>query len=133
MGAAGAVDELEVEVDGVAVAAEADGDLLVAHLVEVERFVALLAGGAVDRGAGHRRDVDLGLDPGDRDLGDLGDLGRQRALLDEEHVGREPCALVDGLDVGDDAGDLDGLQAGQVAAGDDDVVQLQVLLRADRH
>ena len=36
MGAAGAVDELEVDVDGVAVAAEADGDFLVAHLVEVE-------------------------------------------------------------------------------------------------
>ena len=93
----------------------------------------MLAGGAVDRGAGHGRHVDLGLDPGDRDLSDLGDLGGQGALFDEEDVGGESCALVDGLDVGDDAGDLDRLQAGELAAGDDDVVQLEVLLRADRH
>ena len=44
MGAAGAVDELEVDVDGLAVAAEPDRDLLVAHLVEVQRRVALLPG-----------------------------------------------------------------------------------------
>ena len=33
-------------------------------------------------------EVNLGLDPGDRNLRDLGDLGRQRALLDQEHIRR---------------------------------------------
>ena len=101
VGAAGAVDELEVDVDGLAVAAEADWDLLVAHLVEVQRRVTLLPGCPRDDGAGHRRHVHLGLDPGDGDLRDLGDLRRQRALLDQEHIGGEPRTLMHRLNVRD--------------------------------
>ena len=133
MRAAGAVDELEVDVDRLAVPAEADGHFRIAHLVEVERLVALLAGRPGDDRAGHRRDVDLGFDPGDRDLRDLGDLGGQRALLDQEHVGGEPGALVHGLDVGDDARHLHRWLARKLAARHHHVVELQVLLRADRH
>jgi len=103
VGAAGAVDELEVDVDGLTIAAEPDGHLRLAHLVEVQRRVALLPGGAGDDGTRHRRHVDLGLDPGDRDLRDLGDLRWQRTLLDQEHIGGEPRALMHSLDVRDHA------------------------------
>ena len=41
----------------------------------------------------------LGLDPGD---GDLGNLGGDGALPDQEHVRREEGTLVYGLHVGDD-------------------------------
>ena len=63
MRAAGAVEELEVEVDRLAVAAEADRQLAL-HLVEVERLVAVVAGGAADRRAGPGRDVALRARPG---------------------------------------------------------------------
>ena len=83
-----AVEELRVEVERLAVAAGADRDALV-HPVEVERRVALVAGGPVDERAGRRRDVHLGLDPGGGDLGRLLDLRGQRAVGDREHVGLE--------------------------------------------
>jgi hypothetical protein len=129
--AAGAVDELEVEVDRLPVAAEADRQLGAGHRVEVQRRVPLLAGGPVDRGARPRRDVHLGLDPGDGDLGDLADLGRQRTLLDEEHVGGEPGALVTGLDVGHHARDPHLGAVRELAAGHHDVVELQELVGRD--
>jgi hypothetical protein len=133
VGAAGAVDELEVHEDRLPVPAEPDRDLLIAHLVEVQRGVALVSSGPGDGRPGQRRHVDLGLDPGDRDLRDLADLGGQRALLDEEHVGGEPGALVHRLDVRDYPGDLDGRLPGQLTAGDHHVVELQVLVRGQAH
>ncbi len=133
MSAAGAVDELEVDEDRLPVPAEPDGHLLIAHLVEVQRGLTLIAPGPGDGGPRQRRHVDLGLDPGDRDLGYLADLGGQRALLDEEHVRGEPGALVHRLDVRDHPGYLDRWLPGQLAAGDHDVVELQVLAGGQPH
>ena len=133
VGAAGAVDELEVDVDRLPVAAEPDGNLLVAHLIEVQRRVTLLPRCARDYRAGHRRHVHLGLDPGHGDLRDLRDLRRQRALLDQEHIRREPRTLMYRLDVRDDTRHLHRRQSRQLQARHHHVVKLQVLLRADRH
>ena len=133
MRAAGAVDELEIDVDGLAVTAEPNRDLLVAHLVEVERRVALLPGRPGDRGTGHRRHVDLGLDPGDGDLRDLGDLRWQRTLLDQENVRGEACAFVHRLDVRDDPGNAHRQLPWQLTARHDHVVELKVLVRGDRN
>ena len=123
--AAGAVEELQVDVDRFAVAAEADRQLAV-HLVEVQRLLALVAGCAAGRLAGPRRHVALRLDPGGGDLRDLLDRGRQHAVGDQEDVRAETGALVPGRDLGDDAGDRHRADAGDVADGDHDVVELQV-------
>ena len=124
--AAGAVEELEVEVQRLVTMIDADGELGL-HLIEVERLVALRSLGAVHRGAGQRRHEDLGLDAGREDLGDLARLRGEDAVLDEEHVGVEACALVASLDLADDAGDRDGLVVGEVAGAHHDVVELEVL------
>ena len=131
VGAAGAVQEVDVEVDGFAVAAAPGGELAV-HVVEVQGVGALVAGGAVGGGAGAGRDVDLGFDPGGGDLGGLLDGGRQHAVADQEDVGGEAGAFVAGGDLGDDAGGGDRADAGDVAGGDDDVVELQVAVGGQR-
>ena len=75
MRTAGAVHEIHVDVDGLAVAASANRNLAV-HPVEVQRLGAFVTGGSAHGLAGPRRDVALRLDPGRRDLGDLLDRGR---------------------------------------------------------
>jgi hypothetical protein len=62
-----------------------------------------------------------------------GDLGRQRALLDLEHIRDKPRALTHSLDVRHHTRDMHRRLAGQLPLGYDHVVQLQVLIRADRH
>ena len=125
MPAAGAVEELEVDVDGLAVAPDPGGDLMF-HPVEVEGTGAFLTGGTADELAGARGHVELGLDPRGHDLGDLLHLGGQDAVGDEEDVGAEGRAFVAGADLGDDAAGDDRADAGDVAFGGDDVVELQV-------
>ena len=129
--AAGAVEELEVEVQRLVTMIDADGELGL-HLVEVESLVALLALGAADRGARQRRHEDLGLDACGEDLGDLARLRGEDAVLDEEHVGVEASALVASLDLADDAGDRDGLVVGEVAGAHHDVVELEELALGER-
>ena len=80
VGAPGAVEELHVEEERLAVARQPGRDLL-GHVVEVEGAAALVAGGLAHVGAGQRRHEDLGLEPGGHDLGrpdDLGRAGRRR-------------------------------------------------------
>ncbi len=127
--AAGAVEEVEVDVHRQAVPAEPDRHLAL-HPVEAQRPVPLLVHRPVDRRARPRRHVHLGLGPGGRDLGDLLHLGRQHAVGDQEHVGGELGALVPGGDLGDHAGDRHRPGAGHLPRGDDHVVELQVRLRA---
>ena len=81
MGAAGAVEEVEVGEDGLAVAAQADGHAPL-HGVEEQGLVAVEAGRARRTSwPGRGRDEDLGLDPGDADVGGVGDRGRHHARL----------------------------------------------------
>ena len=74
-----AVEELEVEVEGLVVTRQA-GRQALAHLVEEQRLVALGAGGLAHLAARQRRHVDLGLEPGGQHLGRLADLGGQHAV-----------------------------------------------------
>ena len=123
--AAGAVQEVEVDVDRRAVPAQTDGELAV-HLVEVQRVLAVVAGGAADRLAGAGRHVALRLDPGGGDLRGLLHPGRQHPVADQEDVGAEAGALVSGGDLGDHSGDRHLSEPGHRARRDDHVVQLQV-------
>ena len=103
------------------------GTLATAHLVEVQRGLPLRPDGPADRGAGQRRHIQLGLDPGHGHLGDLAHLGRERAAVDQEHIRGEPGALVHCLDVRHHPGDPYRRPAGQRPLGDHHVVELCVL------
>ena len=132
VGALGAVDEVDIEVHRLAVAAEPGGQAP-GDLVVVQRGRPLVADGAADLGAGQRRDEHLRHDPGDLDQRRLGDLRRQPPVGDEEHVALEPGPLVAGAHLGDDPIDLEHLPGGQDAIDGDDVVELDVLPGRDRH
>ena len=130
VGAAGAVEELEVEVEGLVVAGQPGGQQL-AHLREQQGVVALGAGRLAHLLARQRRHEDLGLEPGGQHLGGLADLGGQHAVGDEEDVAVEPGALVRGPHLRDDARDAQRLAVGQHAVDHHDVVELQVGALAD--
>ena len=72
--AARAVDEIDVQIERTAVAAQADRQPAL-HRVEVEGDVALLARGPAHLGAGRGRHVHLGLEPGGEHVRRLTDLG----------------------------------------------------------
>ena len=127
MRAACAVDELDVEEERSAVAAEADRQLLL-HLVEVERVVALVVRGPSHFGTRQRRHEHLGLDAGGHHLRRLDDLGRQHALLDEEDVGLEARALVARAHLRHDTRQRHRFTPRHRTLGDDDVVELEVLV-----
>ena len=132
MRAAGAVEELEVQVQRHAVAAEPDRQARL-HLVEEQRDVAFVARRAPDLGAGRGRHEHLGIEAGGEHLGGLDVLAREHAVGDEEHVGVEAGALLAGAHLGDDARERHRLVAARdVALAHDDVVELQVLLGRDR-
>ncbi len=130
MGAAGPVQEVDVEVDRLAVARQA-GRQAPGHAVEVERLVAVPAARPLGRPAGQRRDEHLGFEPGGHDERRLGRLGRQDAALDEEGVRIEREALVSGADLLDDPADPDHADAGDLGLEDHRVVELEV--RAGPH
>ena len=110
----GAVYEIHVDEDGLAVAASANRNLAV-HLVEVQRLGAFVTGGPAHGLAGPWRDVVFRLDPGGRDLGDLLDRCWENTVGYEEDVAAEACTLVPGSDLGDDPGGRDQTAAGHVA------------------
>ena len=91
-----------------------------------------VAGRAADRFAGSGRHVALRLDPGGGDLRGLLHPGRQHAVADQEDVRAEAGALVPGGHLGDHPGDRHLPESGDVAAGDDDVVELQVGVLVER-
>ena len=95
VGALGAVDEVEVEDHRLAVAGE-PGRQPALDVGEVERLVALGVDRPADLGARQRRHERLRHDPGHLHHRRLGDLGRQHAVGDQEHVGVEARALVAG-------------------------------------
>jgi hypothetical protein len=125
-----AVEEVGVEEERRAVAPDADRQPA-AHPVEAQGSIASLAMGPVRHGAGRGRHVDLGLDPGDRDLRRLLHHRGQHAVGDGEDVGLERGTLVPGADRRHDAGDRHGAAVGQLALRHDDIVELQVRIRAD--
>ena len=106
---------------------------MLVHLVELQGAGPVVARRLAHRRAGQRRDEDLRLDPGGHDLGGLGDLGRQHAVLDQEDVAVELRPLVAGPDLFDHAEHLDPLAVGEDAVGGDHVVELQVLVVGDGH
>ena len=132
VGAARAVEEVEVREDGLAVAREADRQPPL-HAVEEERLVAARALGPAHLAPGQRRHEDLGLDARHLDVRGLRHDRRQHALLDQEHVGVELGALVARAHQVDDAVEPDLAAVGQLGHDLDHVVELQVLPRLDRH
>lgn len=125
MGATGTVEELDVDVDRFAVAADADGDSL-RHPVEVERGVPVRSRGPDGHFTGTGRHVALGVDARRGDLGDLLHACRQDPVGNEEHVRVERGTLVSSDDLGDHTGGRDGSAPGDLATGADHVVELEV-------
>ena len=132
VGAAGAVEELEVQVEGLVVTRQAGGQQL-AHLREQQGLVALGPRGLAHLLARQRRNEDLGLEAGGEHLRGLADLGGQHAVGHEEHVAVEAGALVGGPHLRHDARDAQRLPVGQHPVDHDDVVELQVRALADPH
>jgi hypothetical protein len=126
VGAARAVEEVEVREDRLAVAREADGQAAL-HLVEEQSLIAVDARGPRYLLAGPRRDEDLGLDPRDPDVRGLGHGRGKHSLFDQEHVGVELGALVAGTDHVDHAEEPDDAAVGQRGLDHDHVVELDVL------
>ena len=132
VGAALAVEKLEVDEERLAAAAEPDRKALL-HAIEEEGLIAFGALGYAHRLPGEGRHEHLGLEPGRRDLGGLGHLGRQEPLFDQEDVGIEAGAFVAGPDLADHPVDVDDLASREVAFERDDVVELEKPLRIDPH
>ena len=130
--APGAVQKIEVDVDRGAVAAQPDGELAV-HLVEVQGVFAVVAGRAADRLAGAGRHIALRLDPGGGDLRGFLHPGGEYAVADQEDVRAETGAFVPCGYLGDHSGDRYLPESGDVSAGDDDVVELQVRVFVQRY
>ena len=127
------VEEVEVDVHRELVATDPHGQRP-AHLVDVERLVAFVALGALDRFAGVGRDPHLGVDPRDGDARGAHLRGRHDAEFgDPMGVGFVARALVDGFGFGDDAvrADLAGLR--HLGAHHDQVVQLQEVVFVEHH
>ena len=132
MGAARAVEEVEVGVDGLAVAGEADGQAPL-HAVEEEGLVAVDPGGALHLLAGAGRDEHLGLHPGDLHVGRVGHRGGHHAVFDEEDIGVELGAFVARAHQVDDAVEADGAAVGQGRLDQHHVVELEVLALGHAH
>ena len=130
---AGAVEEVEVEVQRLVVAGE-PGRQPPLHPVEEQRLGRARRPSPVRTGVpGQRRHEHLGLEPGGLHQRRLADLGRQHAVGDEEHVAVEAGALVAGPDLRDDAVDAHRARpSGQGPLEGDDVVELEVRARARR-
>ena len=127
------VEEVEVDGDGLPVAADPDRERP-AHLVEVEGLRALVAGRALHDLAGVGRDPDLGVDARDGDAGRAHLRGGHDAELgDAVRVGLVRRALVDRLGLGHDAVRCDLAGLGHLGPHDDEVVELEVFVVVEHH
>ena len=124
------VEEVEVRVDRLAAAREADREPP-RHRVEEERAVALGAVGAPHRLARPRRHEDLRLDARDGDVRAHRRLRRQHAAARQRHVRGEAHALLHGAQLVDDAVEVDVLPVRQRRGHVHHVVELQVARRID--
>jgi hypothetical protein len=128
-----AVEEVEVDVHGQLVATDTDRERT-AHLVDVERLLAFLAGRALDGLAGVGGDPYLGVDPRHLHLRAAHLGGRHDAELgDAMGVALVARPLVDRLGLGDDAvrANLAGLR--HLGAHDHQVVELQEVVVVEHH
>lgn len=132
MGPSLAVEELEVGIERFAVSGGANGKLPL-HSIKEQRLVALIAAGSPHRVAWPRRDKDLRLDPGDRHLGGLDDLGREHSVLDQEYVGVESGALVSSPDLTHRPEQLDNLSRRKDAFQGDDIVEFEIFAFGHAH
>src|SRR6266511_3511229 len=132
VGAAGPVEEVEVEEHRLAVPGQACREPPL-HLVEVQGLVPVLAPGPGRGQAWHGRDEHLGLEPGGHDLGGDRRVDRQHAALNEEHVRVELRSLVPGPDVLDDAGDPKRTPPRDLRVDYAGVVALEVGIGGDAH
>ena len=131
MGAARAVQEVDIGVDGQARAGEADRDLPL-HVVEVQRLLHFLPADDLHRIARSGREEHFGLDPGDLDVACVGQLGGQGAIAHPEGIGVEGRALMALHDLFDDAVEAH-LAVLLIPTGDqDEIVQVEILV-ADPH
>ena len=131
--AARAVEKVDVRKQRLAVTSEADRESAI-HRVEQERAVTFLADGAPHGCAGARRHERLGLHACGAHLGGFDGLRGQHTVGDEEDVRIEAGTFLAGPHLGDHTRKPHRLGvAGELTVGDDDVVELEILVRRDRH
>ncbi len=132
MGAAAAVEELEVDEERLSAPAEAHREAL-GHAIEEERTVALLRLRPPHHLAGTGRYEDLGFETGGGHLGGLRHLGGKHTILDEEHIGVEASALVAGAYLADQPVDPHHVTAGQGSLQSHHVIQLEKAVVGHSH
>ena len=132
VGALGAVQEVEVQIEGLVVPGQPGGQLPV-HLVEEQGLIPGRALRPLDDRARQRRDEDLGLEAGGLDQRRPADLGGQDPLLDQEHVTVQGRPLVPGPHLADHAVDLHRPPVGQGPLQGHDVVELEEGVGPDPH
>ena len=120
-----AVEEVDIDVHGLAVAGQPCRQAA-RDLVETEGAIALGARCPLDLVTRPGRHEHLRLEPGGLHLRRLAHLRRQHALGDEEDVAVEADALVTGPHLGHDAVDPHDLAVRKDAIEGHDVVELQV-------
>ena len=125
MRTAGSIDEIHVDVNGLAVTTGTDRKPAV-HLIEVQRPGALIACGPAHGLTRSRRDIELGVNAGGRNLGDLLDRGRQDTVCYQEDIAAETGSLVPRADLSDHPGGGDRPAARYITNRDHHVVELQV-------
>ena len=126
-----AVEEVQIDVDGGPVAAEADRERTL-HLIGVQRAAPFLTGRALHRLAGVGRHPDLGVHARDGD-GCRPHLlrGHDPELGDAVRIRLVPRALVDGFGLGDDAVGAHLADLRNLRAHDHEVVELKELVIVD--
>ena len=131
--ALGAVEELEVDIEGLLVTHDADGHALL-HDVEAERLVQVGARRTEDIVPRMRGNKDLGVQLGHLHRPHVGDAGGHDALAHNGRVTGEGDALVVLLDVDDGAVEGNGLDTGipfDRRLHEDDVIHLQIVVLVD--
>ena len=132
MGAPGSVDEVEIDIYRLPVATRPADDLAL-HQVEVEGPVPVLAPSPPRVRTRQRRHVQFGLDPGGDHLGHLLMASREAATADQKGVRRKSGPYMGSADLGYHAACRDDLAGRQNTAGDQHIVELQILILAHRY
>jgi hypothetical protein len=96
------------------------------HLVKVQRRGAFSAGGPAHCLTRPRWDVELRVNSGGRNLGDLLNRGGKYPIRYEKYVAAEASAFVPRGDISDDPGRRDRAAAGYVANRYNDIIKLEV-------
>ena len=132
MRALGSVDEVEIKIDRILIAAQSGGQTAF-DLVEVERCVSFSFDRSPYLSSWKRRHKGLGHDSSHLYQGCLRHLRWQDSVRNQEHVAVEAGTLVAGPNLADDSVQLQLVAVRELTVYGDDIVQLQVMSGGERY